>query len=193
MLFQSYNKTDLWKQIPIRILIFPTVKTNRESHVAPPPTQRPQWRMLNLNFISEVYSLEKTAVLGLFFSMEAWADFITSWVWSMLMFQVAWKRIKPQIQCWLINSSFMVWLRQKHPPTFSCLFFLKSRCSYHVVQSFRYAVVSGVDEVDFGALHSYRAAASDLPGHLQSSRHHGLLICKHSAGREMRDTKHKDE
>lgn len=56
--------------------------------------------------------------------------------------------------------------------------------AHHVVQSLCHTVVSGIEQVDFGSLHSYRAAPGDLPGHLQSSSHHGLLVCKHSAGEE---------
>lgn len=58
---------------------------------------------------------------------------------------------------------------------------------HHVVQSLRHAVVSGVDEVDFGTLHGHRAATCDLPGHLQSSGHHGLFIRKHSTVAERKN------
>lgn len=54
--------------------------------------------------------------------------------------------------------------------------------SYHVVEALGHAVITGIDQVDFGALDGDGAAASDLLGHLQSSGHHGLLIPKHSAG-----------
>lgn len=60
----------------------------------------------------------------------------------------------------------------------------RRRPSYHVVESLLHAVVSGVEKVDFGALHGHGAPPSDLPGHLQGSSHHGLLICKHSAAEE---------
>lgn len=43
-------------------------------------------------------SLEKTTAFGLFFSMAAWADFITSSVWSMLMFQFAWTQENKHFQ-----------------------------------------------------------------------------------------------
>lgn len=56
-------------------------------------------------------SLEKAIVFGLFFSMAAWADFITSSVWSMLMFQLAWKRKRSL----LTYCSFVIMLTDKVP------------------------------------------------------------------------------
>lgn len=56
-------------------------------------------------------SLEKAIVFGLFFSMAAWADFITSSVWIMLMFQLAWRRkCSPLTDC-----SFIIMLTNKVP------------------------------------------------------------------------------
>lgn len=56
-----------------------------------------------------------------------------------------------------------------------------SRVSYHVVESLGDAVISGVDQVDFGSLHGHRAAGHNLRRHLQRTGHHGFLIWKHSA------------
>lgn len=60
---------------------------------------RPQWsnETLALDPVS-FQSLEKTTAFGLFFSMAAWADLITSSVWSMLMFQFAWTQENKHFQ-----------------------------------------------------------------------------------------------
>lgn len=46
--------------------------------------------------------------------MEAWADFITSAVWSMLMFQVAWRRMDKEEREFSgdmkKDGRFMLWL-----------------------------------------------------------------------------------
>lgn len=58
---------------------------------------------------------------------------------------------------------------------------LKVKCPHHVVQSLVHAVISGIDQVQFGSLHGHGAASCDLRRHLQGSGHQGLLICKHPA------------
>lgn len=60
--------------------------------------------------------------------------------------------------------------------------FLWRICSHHVVQCLCHTVVSGIEEVDLGALYGNGAATGDLHSHLQSGSHHGLLVCEHSAG-----------
>lgn len=58
------------------------------------------------------------------------------------------------------------------------------QASYHVVQRLWDTVVSGVQQVDLDALHGDRAPSSDFSSHVHGSGHHGLLVCKHTAGEQ---------